>query len=89
MLKLYSETLDTQTLKLKKINYENLKQGDKIKYKRWGSDLEYIGRIEVKNGVKYFCSEHNYENILLLETIKYYNPLIDFEEFTEFEIIVE
>lgn len=76
--------------KLKEELYQSLKQGDKIRFKWWSNDnLVYIGRIEIDNfGEKYFINESNYQdNILLYEGMRYYNRLMDFGDFTEFELL--
>ena len=68
-----------------------LKQGTKVKFKWHGSNLLYIGRIELdKHGNIYFINEHSFENDKLKEVdegMKYYNRLDSFFFFTYFEIL--
>lgn len=66
-----------------------LKQGSKVRFKWHGnSSMVYIGRIEVReSGELYFVAEHNYkDDILIHETMRYYNPLDKYYHFTSFEI---
>jgi hypothetical protein len=68
-----------------------LKQGTKVQFKWHGSDMLYVGRIEVdKYGDLYFCAEHNYWGDKLTDsgkTMQYYNTLESFFHFTYFEIL--
>ncbi len=71
--------------------FNELKQGDKIKFKWYGnSELVYIGFIEIDRfGRKYFCSESNYyeDGRIVNEQRRFYNDLQDYWEFTEIEKI--
>lgn len=72
--------------------YDSLKQGDKIRFRWYGNKSEdYIGRVEINRwGVKYWCGEWNYEGDQLIPHCKgmqFYNSLVSFNEFTEFEIL--
>lgn len=67
-----------------------LKKGTKVRFKWHGSDKDYIGRIEVREKMLFFCAEHNYDGNELTETgkgLQYYNILDSFYHFTEFEIL--
>ena len=68
-----------------------LKQGTRVRFMWHGNaTMVYKGRIEVSNGVLYFCAEHNYENedlTLYGKSMQYYNRLDSFYFFTEFEIL--
>lgn len=68
-------------------DYNSLTQGDKIKFKWYGnSELIYSGRIELSRfGDKYFVNEHNYSNPVILESMRFYNRLMPFEDLTYFE----
>lgn len=67
----------------------NLEQGTKVKFKRYSSSIEYIGRIEInKYGEKFFINEHNFkDNVLIYEGMRYYNRLEITDYYTYFEII--
>jgi len=72
------------TVEIKK----QLSIGTKVKFKwRGNSELTYEGRIEVKDGVLYFCAEHNYKNEDMLRAMQYYNRLDSFSPLTQFQII--
>jgi len=69
-----------------------LKQGTKVKFKWHGNDkLTYVGYIEIRDSVLYFCAEHNYNEYGVLtssgESMQYYNDLEGFFFFTHFEIL--
>lgn len=71
--------------------YKKLRQGDKIRFKWYGSDRIYTGRVEIdKFGLKYWCNEVNYigdEINPVFEGMRYYNNLESFFQFTSFEIL--
>ncbi len=68
-----------------------LKQGTKVKFKWYGSDKLFVGRIEVdKHGGIYFVNEHCFNGDELMSTcegMRYYNRLDNFFFFTYFEIL--
>ena len=68
---------------------DNLIEGSRVEFKWYGSPKLYTGRIEVApNGVLYFVNEHNYKgDILIEESMRYYNPLESFFCFTYFKHI--
>lgn len=69
-------------------DYEpELRQGDKIEFKWHGSDMLYIGRIEVDEfDEKYFVNEFNY-NTDQADMMKWYNKFDSFYCLTYFNKI--
>jgi len=69
-----------------------LQQGVRVAFKWHGSSNIYLGRIEVKDGVLYFCQESSYKGNKLRSSCKclqYYNKIDDFAPFTYFEVIIK
>lgn len=66
-----------------------LKNGSKVEFKWYGNaDLLYVGRVIKHNNRLYFVAEHNYkDDVLINESMKLYNPLEMFFNFTYFKIL--
>lgn len=69
---------------------QKLYQGCKVEFKWLGSNILYVGRIEIdKYNRFYFINEHCFENDILKEKdepMRFYNSLESFGEFTYFKI---
>lgn len=78
-------------------DYRNLKQGQKVRFKWYGSDVEQVGYIETTNkdgeGCKYFNPEHMYNDDGKLKShnehcrIDIYRDLSKYYYFNYFHIV--
>jgi|SRR6187200_1512626 len=90
-LKDWTKTSDNDYGALTQEMYDNLAQGDRVRFKWHGSDRGYLGRIEIHpRGGKYWCPEHCYEGDAInpcFDNMQYYNTIDSFFMFTEFEVL--